>query len=358
MILGCAGRGAFVGEMRTSRPRTVRPDAGFILAATLWALAALTVLAGYINGVTSADVERALAQRQALQDELDARSTENTLIYLLASSRMNHRGIVLEQEQRFSPPTGQPLKHPGDGTLPMSGEVHAGLGRIQFSVQDERGLFGINSPTQPLLARALQHVGVSAADSARLMPRIADYIDLDDAITLNGAERFDYSRAQLAPPANWFMGGTPELKRVLGVENLLSADQWRRLRPLLTPRHQLGYNFNTMPAEAVAAFVGGTEAALHLLESRAEQVIRTPEDVAELTGRTLRLNPDDLLTFPSPNCRITVWPQGAGRRTMVGITLTPSNPDAPWRKEYRYSEPIDGASGPVRQAATPLFQST
>ena len=154
-------------------------EGGFILAATLWALAALTVLAGYINTVATTDVARAQAQREALQDELDARSTENTLIYLLASSRMNHRGIVLEREQRFSPPVGQPLKHPGDGTLPVSGEVHVGVGRMHFYLQDERGLIGINSPTQPFLARALQHVGVSAAEAARLMPRIRDYVDLD-----------------------------------------------------------------------------------------------------------------------------------------------------------------------------------
>ena len=335
-------------------PRT-RTEGGFILAATLWAIAALTVLAGYINTVATNDVALAQAQREALQDELDARSTENTLIYLLASSRMNHRGIVLEQEQRFSPPVGQPLKHPGDGTLTVSGEVHAGIGRIHFYLQDERGLIGINTPTQPFLSRALQHVGVSAADAARLMPRIRDYVDLDDTLTLSGAERFDYARARLPPPANWFMAGTPELKRVLGVEDIISPEQWRRLRPLLTPREQHGYNFNTMSADVAAAFVGGAEAATHLLAMRAETVIRTPEDVAELTGQVLRLNPEDLLTFPSPNMRIAAWRPGVGRRSIVGITLTPGAVDAPWRKEYRYSEPIDGDPGPALKAATPLF---
>ena len=342
----------------TAPPRSSashRTEGGFILAATLWAIAALTVLAGYINTVATTDVERAQAQREALQDELDARSTENTLIYLLASSRMNHRGIVLEREQRFSPPVGQPLKHPGDGTLPVSGEVHAGIGRIHFALQDERGLIGINSPTQPFLSRALQHVGVSAADAARLMPRIRDYVDLDDTLSLSGAERFDYARARLPPPANWFMAGTPELKRVLGVEDIISPEQWRRLRPLLTPREQHGYNFNTMATDVAAAFVGGAEAATHLLAMRAEKVIRTPEDVEELTGQVLRLNPEDLLTFPSPNMRIAVWRPGAGRRSIVGISLTPGHVDAPWRTEYRYSEPVDGDPGSALKAETPLF---
>lgn len=338
-------------------PPGSRRTEGFILAATLWALAALTVLAGYINTVATTDAERSQAQRQALQDELDARSTENTLIYLLASSRMNHRGIVLEREQRFSPPVGQPLKHPGDGTLPVSGEIHAGVGRIHFSLQDERGLIGINSPTQPFLSRALQHVGVSAADAARLMPRIRDYVDLDDTLTLSGAERFDYARARRPTPANWYMAGTPELRRVLGFEDIVSAEQWRRLRPLLTPREQHGYNFNTMSPEVAAAFVGGGEAAMRLLAGRAESVIRTPEDVEELMGKSLRLNPEDLLAFPSPNMRIAAWGPGVGRRSIVGLTLTPGAPDAPWRMEYRYSEPINGDRGPALEAETALFRT-
>ena len=85
--------------------------------------------------------------------------------------------------------------------------------------------------------------------AARLMPRIRDYVDLDDTLSLSGAERFDYAQARLPPPANWFMAGTPELKRVLGMENMISPEQWRRLRPLLTPREQHGYNY---PAPTVS----------------------------------------------------------------------------------------------------------
>ena len=333
----------------------VHGEDGFILAATLWALAALTVLAGYISSVADADVERALAARQALQDELDARGTENTLIYLLASTRRSHRGMIVEQEQRFSEPGGPILRHPGDGTVPMSGEAFKGLGRVRFALQDERGLFGINSPQQPFLGLALEHVGVRGVDAERLMPLIGDYIDMDNALALGGAERYDYARARRAPPANWFMAGPPELKRVLGFEELLSTDQWRRLRPLLTPGVQMGYNFNTMSPAAVAALVGGEEPAQPLLEARNERAIRSLEQVADLTGRTLNLEPDLMLGLPSPVTRVAVWSVGSNRRSIVGLRLTPGSFIAPWRKEYRYSEPIDGQTSEPLVAETPLF---
>lgn len=341
---------------RRSREPRIQGDDGFILAATLWALAALTVLAGYIGSVADADVARAQAERQALQDELDARGTENTLLYLLASTRRSHRGMILEQEQRFSEPGGAILRHPGDGTVPMSGETHKGLGRVLFSLQDERGLFGINSPRQPYLGLVLEYVGVRAVDVQRLMPLISDYIDMDDELTMGGAERYDYIRARRPAPPNWFMAGGPELKRVLGFEGVVSADQWRRLRGLLTPRVQLGYNFNTMSPEAVAALVGGKETAQLLLEEREERVIRTLEEVSDLTGRLLRFDPDEILAFPSPNVRVAVWPAGSNRRSILGLRLTPGSLSTPWRKEYRYSDPIGGQTSQPLVAETPLLR--
>ena len=92
---------------------------GFVLVATLWVLAALAVLAAYINGVVASDLERAVIAKRALQSELDRRSTEATLLYLFATGRMNHRGLILEEEQRFSNalPEDESLPDHGDGEL-------------------------------------------------------------------------------------------------------------------------------------------------------------------------------------------------------------------------------------------------
>ena len=64
---------------------------GFILAATLWALVALTIVAAYIDGFTETNVDNAHRTKLMLQAELDRRSTEATLLYLLATNRMSPR---------------------------------------------------------------------------------------------------------------------------------------------------------------------------------------------------------------------------------------------------------------------------
>ena len=117
----------------------------------------------------------------------------------------------------------------------------------------------------------------------------------------------------------------------------------------------MGYNFNTMSPAAVAALVGGEEPALPLLEAREERPIRSLEQVADLTGRTLRLEPDLMLGLPSPVARVAVWSAGSSRRSILGLRLTPGSFIAPWRKEYRYSEPIDGETAEPLVAETPLF---
>ena len=254
--------------------------AGFILAATLWALVAVSVAAAYINGVTATNVENARQTRLMLQAELDRRSTEATLLYLIATNRMNHRGLLLEPEQRFgdtaafanavargqSLPGQRPLpgqRHPfGEqdpiGELSLAGEPYAGLGDTGFSIQDELGLISVNLPRDPLFTVMMKSVGIPEDDIAGLVPRIVDYTDLDDRRSVDGAETRNYLEAGLPPPANWLLATPTELNRVLGVPEMIDAAQWRRLRDMATPRVHVGVNFNTMPV-AVAKTVLGVE---------------------------------------------------------------------------------------------------
>ena len=335
--------------------RPVGAAAGFILAATLWALVALAVLATYIDRVTAVDVENARQNRLLLQGELDRRSTEATLLYLLASNRMNHRGVVLEPEQRFTSFDEGPLEATGAPELSLAGVHYAGVGDVGFSLQDETGLVSVNSPRNPLFAAALEQIGVERATVSRLLPRIRDYIDLNGTLSLDGAEAFDYERARRPPPANWFLSTPMELERVLGFEGLLDADQWRRVRTLMTPRMLVAVNLNAMPVELAAAALGvDAEALAPLLAERAERPVRRLDRIVELTGQYPRIDTEVMIGSSSAYIRMSTWYRGGGRRTVVGITLTPSSLIAPWRKEYRYSEPAE-KSGPLREAETGLL---
>ena len=346
--------------------RTVHRSAeGFILVATLWVVAALAILAAYIAGVVATDVDRAAMARHWLQSEVDGRSTEATLIYLFATGRMNYRGLALEEEQRFTDALSEEeyLTDPGDGELRATGAVYAGLGGIRFSVQDEGGLVPVNAPRIPTFPALLEHAGIAPSDVKRTVARVEDYIDSDHTLSLNGAERYDYQKAGAPPPLNWIMASPLELPRVLGVGEVLSPAQWRRLRPLLTMRPVYSYNFNTMRPEVLAAVLGLDQHGLrNVLDEREKGPIFDLTTVARLSGRHMDFDEMGIGILPMPFLRISIWDESGGSRLQSGIALTPLGDAAPWRKDYRYSEsiPADEAAGTPREpplrAATTLLQ--
>lgn len=341
-----------------------RGSRGFMLVATLWVLAALVVLAAYVSEVADAETERTIRAKEAMQRELRRRSLENTLLYLLATSRMIHNGAVLESRQRFADflAEGEFLPSFGEGELLFTGVPYAAGDGLFFSLQDESGLASVNAPRFPLFAAALRHVGVSSATIDILKPRIDDYIDTDERLSLNGAEAFDYRNQDLPPPPNWYMDSPLELKNVLGVEKLLSGEQWRRLRPLLTVRPALGYNTNTMRPELLAALFDLDEkAVVPLLDARRQGPIRGRVQLTMLTGKQIDLDSADFRGRPSRFLRMATWSVGRGSRHVVGIELTPYGGDGPSRKSYRYLEPVSddywtNAGERPRKAATPLLQ--
>ena len=335
-----------------ARQRRPRSAPGFVLVAMLWALAALALLASYVDGVVAAEVERARLARDALQQELDLRATEATLLFLLATEQQNHRAVVLTAGEEAAAWERVPACELG-----VAGEAYAGVGSAAFAVQDEGGLVSVNLPGEPVLAELLRRKGVPQREAARIVARLADYVDVDEALSLGGAERFDYQRRGLPPPLNHHLPAPLGLRRVLGVDDALDAAQWRKLLPVLTARLPLGYNFNTMRPEAMAALLGVEEPALErLLTARAERSIASLGEVAALTGVWPDLDPTLVARVPSSSLRLGLWAPGAGSRTVVGITLTPGGQFAPWRKEYRYSEPMAERPAGLAAPAAEVFQ--
>lgn len=327
---------------------------GFILAATLWALVALSIVAVYVNGVTHTNIDNAHRNKLMLQAELDRRSTEATVLYLLATNRMGHASLLLEDEQRFAQ-YDEILDHDADGELSLAGERYAGLGDTGFSIQDENGLISVNMPTDPLFGLMMKSVGVSEKDLARLRPLVVDYIDMDDSRSLDGAEKQSYIDAGMPPPPNWFLSTPMELNHVFGAADLLDSEQWRQLRDMATPRLLVSVNFNTMPAAVATVALGVEQEALDaFFAARTERSIGTLEHVHELTRASPPVDPGFIAVAPSQYLRITTWWRGGGPRTVLGITLTPVSLMGPWRTEYRYSEPVDHAA-PLSETPTVLL---
>lgn len=352
----CSGPGP---RPRDRRPR--RDERGFVLVATLWALAALAVLAAYIDGVVASDVRDAIEAKQALQAEIDRRSTEATVLYLLATGRMNHRGLVLEEVQQFADSLGEDELLPprGDGELKATGAVYAGLGETRFSLQDEGGLVSVNAPRSAHFQALLAQAGLSSSEVARIVARVEDYIDSDDTLSLGGAERYDYARQGRKPPLNWIMSSPLELGNVLGIDAVITPAEWRELWPLLTMRPVYSYNFNTMRPEVLALLLGLDERGVRrLVEEREKAPILRLSRVALLTGRHLDIDEMELRTLPSRFVRVSVWHEGDGSRILTGIALTPLGETAPWQMDYRYREPVSPPTGASTPGEPPLQAET
>lgn len=340
-----------------------RRSAGFVLVAVLWVLAALAVLAAYIDGVATDLVEDARLAKRSLERELDRRSTRATVIYLLATGRMNRRGLILETPQRFFT-EGARLPDEGDGELLVTGRVYAGLGDTRFAVQDESGLVSVNSPERRIgkkrpFASLLRYVGIERESVGLIVARVEDYIDRNQDLRMNGAEAADYSARGKPPPPNWIMVSPLELQNVLGVDEIISAEQWHRLLPLLSMRHSFPYNFDVMPPEVLAAVLGiDPQSVQPLLDDREEQSISRPSYLAMRTGKDLDIDPEDhRLEIPSSFLRISLWHEEDGLRTLAGIELTPSSDLAPWRIDYHYDEFAPASdTRPPQTVATPLLQ--
>ena len=345
--------------------RTGGREAGFVLVATLWTLAGLAILAAYIDRVVASDLRYAVEARESVRAEIDRRSTEATMRYLLATGRMNHRGLILESEQRFSGSLDEDEHLPdhGDGELRVTEVVYAGVGGARFSIQDEGGLVSVNAPRSPLFASVLEHAGVSLSDVERIVARVEDYVDSDDTLTLNGAERHDYQERGEPPPLNWIMASPVELTKVLGIDALITVSQWERLLPLLTVRPAVGYNFNTMRPEILAALLDLDESGVQgVLEEREKAALSRLGQIAMLSGKHLDIDELEVRVLPSRFLRITVWHGHGGPRIVNGLAFTPLGDRAPWRTDYRYLMPTsadDGSDAPREsplQAATGLLQ--
>lgn len=334
---------------------------GFVLVVVLWVLAALVLMAAYLDGVTTAQVENARRTRRSFDRGLDLRSTQATVTYLLATGRMNPRGLILETPQRFSDrrPETAALLDRGEGELHVTGRVYVGLGTTRFAVQDESGLVSVNSPLRPLFGTLLQWVGIARGDVTRLIDRVEDYIDTNGEMRLNGAEAGHYRDQGKPLPPNWIMASPLELQRVLGVTEIMTPAQWRRLSPLLSIRQPVGYNLDTMPPEVLAALLDlDRQSVQPLLDARAEQSISRLSFIAMQTGKYPDIDPESIReTLPSRFLRISLWHEGTGVRTLVGIELTPSSDPTPWRTDYRYEEPATELDTLTpHTAATPLLQ--
>lgn len=349
---------------------------GFVLAATLWLLAIMTVAAGFFAQWTQRTLELARSLQDNVQGEIDMQSTQSTLIYLFATQYYTFAGltvpsivtgnepnnsVVQNLPQLIDPEIGGFSAAPIGGELGLDDRAYRGLGNARFAVQDEAGLISLNFINEPVFSRLLGFLGVKAEERAPLIAKLDDYTDVDDLVHLNGAESYHYKERNLPPPPNRFLHNPTQVRKVLDWDNypnLWTGNIWGEfttVAPVPLP------NFNTAPAMVLqATYNFDADSAQRFILARQTTPVFSLAQASQLAGMAITLDEEAVNFFSSPYVRISLWHSGLKQMRQVHIKFTPfADEKMPWELQYISNLPLLDAYQKVtlNNAKTPLFNS-
>ncbi|MGR8934452.1 MAG: hypothetical protein ACU837_08710 [Gammaproteobacteria bacterium] len=357
---------------------------GFILAMTLWMLAAVVVAAGFIVQWIAQSKEEAWQLKQDLQYELYEESTKEGLQYLLATQYFSVGGLITtpatydaiggeksNKKSAFSKNTGpysntdnNPAYYQGN-EIALDDRPYNGFGNVDFSLQDEAGLVGLNFADDSILVKLLNSFGVPPDKSPALVAKLQDYIDPDDLYRINGAEKNNYASAGLAPPANHALVATQELLHVL---------DWKQYEPLfekkgffraVTVAMAGAPNLNNAPASTLKLVPWISQDIVDkIIAARRNRALMGTTEIENVIGSIIAsLDPETVRVFPSRYIRLTLRRPGKRQIREIHLQLTPlQNASAPWEIDSdtlgTLPEPLTTSPTDSDPIQTPFFFRT
>jgi len=337
-----------------------RRQQGFVLAASLWMLAIIFMLAGSFHSFVQRKVEAALQAKTAISAKLDQHSTSQTLTYMFATQRVTRAGLVPYRELAgsYRDAEGHVLSDSLGDEIRLDGTWYKGLGGVFFSLQDEAGLLPLNSSVVNRLSWLLKAYDVDQIKAGRLLDRLADYTDANDLVRLSGAETQDYAEVGLALPSNDYLRTAPELRRVMGWSEWL-ADESLNLPAWFAPKRSSLINLNTVPADLLALMLGISVAELEgLLHIREERAFNKVADFQARSGVRLAWSEDFYRFFPSNRIKLRMASAELGQLQVIGIQYTARGLLGPWLVDYNYTtDQMDGDRSSAERAPGPLFDA-
>ena len=195
---------------------------------------------------------------------------------------------------------GQPYRLPPAAPTDMT---------VVVSIQDDAGMFDLNTVDESAISRYVQSLGVPEGDARELAGALADFIDQDDLRRLNGADTPEYRQAGLPPPPNKFLSEVAEVWSVIGWKEKLSPATRRRVGQTATSALMFSLsNINTASRETLRAWFGlNAEEANEVIEARRVQPLLGVHEIARVTGVSPPVDELRLYTFPSRRFRLRVW---------------------------------------------------
>ncbi len=336
---------------------------GFILATTVWMVAILAILAGIFHSYVEREVSQAQRLKDRVQTELDMRATLVSLRYLLATRRFTYAGVTVlpEDQGLFVTAEGVADVSPLGNELRLDGRLYRGLGSTVFTLQDQAGLLGLNTPLSESFFTELLREKVSTQKARELSASLEDYIDENTERRFNGAEAGAYRRAGRPAPTNWFLRSHLELRDVLGWEQFLEQNDWYEY---VANTHANVLNVNTAPLPLLSLLMDlDTSQASKVIAARELHPFRSLDGLAATAGVVAEDWEDGRFRFfASDTLRITLSCDGCEYRIVESLELTPEGFYGPWLTDYSYVAPSGVWTGNNDQAvsvvAGDLFSTT
>jgi type II secretory pathway component PulK len=342
-----------------SDPRHLRHEGGFVLAVTLWLLAAMAIAVALMTLWANDQVRAAATERDRVDDEASMLTARETLLYI-ASTRESTRGGLspqglgdAERAVRKLDEFGGFRNDPRGDEIRLDGRTYLARGDVYFALQDEAGLFPLVLPSAGALDRFLAIAGGAEGQVPALRDAYLDYVDGDDLEHLEGMEAKGYARAGLAGPANRYLLAPPEVWSVAGW-GALPVGAREFISSTISPYYSGPINMNAVPARLLPLWLKGCSAACDTLVQQRDRAVFT--DSVDLEARVgVQLPGDDATDYryaPSDTFSITLWGRsGSGRR--MHVRLTPlADKTGPWLvlSAYPVSRPSDDAPAQAPQS--------
>lgn len=308
---------------------------GFALAAVLWLLAGLTILAAMISQSNQILAERQAKLKQRADAEQAFLSSRSDALYWLSTSKATEGGFGW---------SGQYLR------VDSRGYAAADNSTIQF--QDVRGLLNLNRPKRNLLSRLLVSCGADESQTDALMDALEDYSEPSKLKRLNGAKDFEYSMASLPPPRGAPLLAEPEIWSVYG---------WQKLHLIWDERHcfedvtvwgDSNFNPGTATAKTLAAYGLTPEQVATVDKERAVGESTTINALQQSNQANNFLGlPDG--RYPARTLRVTHSMPGMSWVFRYELKLRSNSEGAPWEISSPRRIPLASVIMPTGRAEWP-----
>ncbi len=326
-----------------------RRAAGFILPLTLWMIAIIGLLAASLNIWVANTVANSQALAQSTALELAQSNVRNELVYLMGTRPTSYRGLEVGVNMKFANVNdfNSVLAGPADSgrylKLDARPYISESAPNIVVSVQDGSGLLNLNAVTPPNMRRALSNFDVPEADATRLIDSLMDYVDDDDFTRLAGAERTQYTRIGLLPPANGIMVSPMQAQRALGWDKMNSFWEADLKAPFLTTCQTGGFNPNNAPVPVLMANIRELTPAKadRVIAYRSEKPFRNIREFAAAADLLVNDEPFFYSFVPGPCMVVDLIDKVSGQHSRFSLTLEPTSDKRPWRVDYAVRIPSE-----------------